>query len=137
VLARKALWRDGLNYLHGTGHGVGSFLNVHEGPHGFSSSTPLQPGHILTNEPGYYKDGEFGLRIESTLLIKTTTTKSQKDDETWLTFERLTQVPIQTKMVRASILSKEERQWIKVCFYMFSDDIIYNIVIGSQCRSSS
>ncbi|CAG8538886.1 12378_t:CDS:2 [Acaulospora colombiana] len=77
------------------------------------TATPLQPGHIITNEPGYYKDGEFGVRIESTLLVKETTTKSQKDEETWLTFERLTQVPIQTKMVRASILSKEERQWIK------------------------
>lgn len=53
VLARKALWKDGLNYMHGTGHGFGSFLNVHEGPHGFSSDVPLVPGHVITNEPGF------------------------------------------------------------------------------------
>jgi len=113
VLARKALWRDGQNYLHGTGHGVGSFLNVHEGPHSFSSSTPLQPGHVITNEPGFYKDGEFGVRIESTLLVKEVETRCQKEGDRFFGFERFTQVPIQTKMVRASMLSKEDRQWIK------------------------
>ncbi|KIM29700.1 hypothetical protein M408DRAFT_67274 [Serendipita vermifera MAFF 305830] len=113
VLARKALWRDGQNYLHGTGHGVGSFLNVHEGPHSFSSSTPLQPGHIITNEPGFYKDGEFGIRIESALLVREVDTKCQKDDDHFFGFERLTHVPIQTKMVRASMLSKDDRQWIR------------------------
>lgn len=70
VLARKALWKDGLNYLHGTGHGFGSFLNVHEGPQSFSSSTALEPGHVLTNEPGFYKEGDFGIRIESALYVK-------------------------------------------------------------------
>ncbi|KAG9055938.1 hypothetical protein FS842_000759 [Serendipita sp. 407] len=113
VLARKALWRDGLNYLHGTGHGVGSFLNVHEGPHSFQSTTPLQPGHVITNEPGYYKDGEFGVRIESALLVREVVTKRQQDEDMWLGFERLTQAPIQLKMVRASMLTKDERQWIK------------------------
>ena len=116
VLARKALWRDGLNYLHGTGHGIGSFLNVHEGPHSFQSTTPLQPGHIITNEPGYYKDGEFGIRIESALLVHDFETKHQTG-EAFLAFERLTQVPIQMRMVRASMLTKDERQWIKVSFY--------------------
>jgi Xaa-Pro aminopeptidase len=59
-----------LNYLHGTGHGIGSFLNVHEGPHSFGTDVPLKPGHIITNEPGFYKEGSFGIRIESALLVK-------------------------------------------------------------------
>jgi len=70
VLARKALWKDGMNYMHGTGHGVGSFLNVHEGPHGFSNHVALEPGHVLTNEPGYYKEGEWGMRIESVMVVR-------------------------------------------------------------------
>jgi Xaa-Pro aminopeptidase len=112
ILARKALWRDGQNYLHGTGHGIGSFLNVHEGPHSFSSTTPLQPGHIITNEPGFYKEGEFGVRIESALLVREVQTKYQSDGDRFLGFERLTQVPIQIKMVRPSLLSMDERQWV-------------------------
>ncbi|KAG9034953.1 hypothetical protein FRB95_012369, partial [Tulasnella sp. JGI-2019a] len=69
VLARKALWKDGMNYGHGTGHGFGSFLSVHEGPHGFSYNIPLRAGNVITNEPGFYKEGEFGIRIESALLV--------------------------------------------------------------------
>jgi Xaa-Pro aminopeptidase len=116
ILARKALWRDKLNYRHGTGHGVGSFLTVHEGPHSFSSSTPLVPGHVITNEPGFYKDGEFGVRIESALVVRELAHDKQDENgkpQQWFGFERLTMVPIQTKMVRASLLSKDERQWIK------------------------
>lgn len=117
VLARKALWKDKLNYGHGTGHGVGSFLSVHEGPHSFSSTTPLQTGHVITNEPGFYKDGEFGVRIESALVVRELA-HDKEDEETgkkqqWFGFERLTMVPIQMKMVRASLLSKDERMWIK------------------------
>ncbi|EEB86920.1 hypothetical protein MPER_15958, partial [Moniliophthora perniciosa FA553] len=70
VLARRALWKDGLNYMHGTGHGFGSFLTVHEGPQGFSSAVPLQVGHVITNEPGFYKEGKFGMRIESALAVR-------------------------------------------------------------------
>jgi Xaa-Pro aminopeptidase len=101
--------------MHGTGHGVGSFLTVHEGPHSFQSSTPLQPGHVITNEPGFYKEGEFGVRIESALVVKEIQTRLQGEDDVFLGFERLTLVPIQMRMVRASLLAKEERQWIKVC----------------------
>ncbi|KAH9932540.1 uncharacterized protein B0H18DRAFT_1083271 [Fomitopsis serialis] len=104
---------DGLNYLHGTGHGVGSFLTVHEGPQGFSSSVPLVQGHVVTNEPGYYKEGQFGVRIESCLVVQRVKTKNQFNGNVWLGFERLTCVPIQTKMVKASMLSKEERDWVK------------------------
>ncbi|KAI1782737.1 Creatinase/aminopeptidase [Ganoderma leucocontextum] len=99
VLARRALWQDGLNYMHGTGHGFGSFLNVHEGPQSFSSDAVLIPGHVITNEPGFYNAGKWGMRIESALAVKR--------------MKRLTAVPIQTKMVREIMLSKEERQWLK------------------------
>ncbi|KAH8993233.1 Creatinase aminopeptidase [Lactarius hatsudake] len=110
VLARKNLWQDGLNYL---GHGVGSFLNVHEGLHGFSSSVPLTRGHVLTNEPGYYKANEFGIRIESVLVVRDVRTKHIDPDQSWLGFERLTCVPIQTRMVLEHMLSKEEKDWLR------------------------
>ncbi|KAF8324475.1 peptidase M24, structural domain-containing protein [Cantharellus anzutake] len=110
VLARKALWKDG---LHGTGHGIGSFLNVHEGPIGFSSQIPLVPGHVISNEPGFYKEGEFGIRIESALTVTKVTTKGQFGGDVWLGFERLTHVPIQTKMVKMDLLTKEEKAWLK------------------------
>ncbi|KDQ07184.1 hypothetical protein BOTBODRAFT_120412, partial [Botryobasidium botryosum FD-172 SS1] len=113
VLARRALWKDGLNYGHGTGHGFGQFLNVHEGPQGFGYAFPFKPGHVLTNEPGFYKEGEFGIRIESALVVKRVTTRGKFGGDIWLGFERLTQVPIQTKMVKWDLLSKEERQWVK------------------------
>ncbi|KAI6165981.1 Creatinase aminopeptidase [Pisolithus thermaeus] len=113
VLARRALWKDGLNYLHGTGHGFGSFLNVHEGPHGFSSNVPLVPGHVITNEPGFYLEGKWGMRIESALSVRRVRTKGEFSGDIWLGFERLTCVPIQTRMVKENMLTKEEKQWLK------------------------
>ncbi|KAH6906528.1 aminopeptidase-P [Coprinopsis sp. MPI-PUGE-AT-0042] len=113
VLARKALWKDGLNYLHGTGHGFGSFLTVHEGPHSFSSNVPLVPGHVITNEPGFYLQNKWGVRIESSLLVKRVKTRGEFNGDIWLGFERLTCVPIQMKMVKESMLSKEEKAWLK------------------------
>ncbi|EIN13518.1 Creatinase/aminopeptidase [Punctularia strigosozonata HHB-11173 SS5] len=113
VLARRALWKDGLNYLHGTGHGFGSFLNVHEGPHGFSSDVALVPGHVITNEPGFYNAGHWGMRIESALVVRRMKTKREFNPGTWLGFERLTCVPIQTRMVNDKMLTKEEKQWLK------------------------
>ncbi|KAF8634266.1 hypothetical protein AX17_004223 [Amanita inopinata Kibby_2008] len=113
VLARKALWKEGMNYAHGTGHGFGSFLTVHEGPHGFSSQIPLIPGHVVTNEPGYYKPDAWGVRIESALLVVNVKTKHLTPGDVWLGFERLTCVPIQTRMVKDSMLTKEEKVWIK------------------------
>ncbi|KAJ7646552.1 peptidase M24, structural domain-containing protein [Roridomyces roridus] len=113
VLARKALWRDGLNYGHGTGHGFGSFLTVHEGPQGFSSSVPLMPGHVITNEPGFYLEGQWGMRIESALAVRRIKTRGEFNGPIWLAFERLTCVPIQTRMVKDTMLTKEEKQWLK------------------------
>ncbi|TCD66322.1 hypothetical protein EIP91_001471 [Steccherinum ochraceum] len=113
VLARRALWKDGLNYNHGTGHGVGSYLNVHEGPHGFGIDVPLKPGNVITNEPGFYLEGKWGVRIESALIVRRVQTKGNFNGDIWLGFERLTCVPIQTKMVKDSMLSKDEKQWLK------------------------
>jgi len=114
VLARMALWKKTLNYGHGTGHGFGSFLSVHEGPHGFGINIPLQPGAVITNEPGYYKEGDFGIRIESALLIKQVEKKIDGGTEVWLGFERFTQVPIQTsRLVNYSLLTRDERKWLR------------------------
>ncbi|KAF7327219.1 Creatinase aminopeptidase [Mycena kentingensis (nom. inval.)] len=114
VLARKALWREGFNYGHGTGHGFGSFLTVHEGTHGFSSDTPLVPGMVTTNEPGFYLEGQWGIRIESALVVRRIKTRGAETNRSvWHGFERLTVVPIQTKMVNESMLTKEEKSWLK------------------------
>uniref|UniRef100_A0A8B9BP53 Xaa-Pro aminopeptidase 1 n=1 Tax=Anser brachyrhynchus TaxID=132585 RepID=A0A8B9BP53_9AVES len=110
--ARSALWDCGLDYLHGTGHGVGSFLNVHEGPCGISYKTfadePLEAGMIVSDEPGYYEDGSFGIRIENVVLVIPAETKYNFKNRGSLTFEPLTLVPIQTKMIDVSLLTQKE-----------------------------
>ena len=110
-LARQYLWNAGLDYAHGTGHGVGSYLNVHEGPQSISShgglSTPLEPGMILSNEPGYYKEGEYGIRIESLVLVKESSFKG------FLDFETLTLVLIDLTLIEMSLLTPWEKEWLK------------------------
>ncbi|KAF9557488.1 Creatinase/aminopeptidase [Agrocybe pediades] len=113
VLARKALWKEGMNYMHGTGHGFGAFLSVHEGPHSFASNVPLAPGHVITNEPGFYLEGRWGMRIESALVVKRVKTRGDFNGDIWLGFDRFTCVPIQTKMVKENMLTKDEKQWLK------------------------
>jgi len=115
--ARKALWQDGLDFRHGAGHGMGYFLNVPEGPHGISTSiadnkSPLKAGMIVTNEPGYYADGKFGIRIESVLIVKEVETPWNFDNKGFLGFERVTMCPIQTKLVDQNLLSNEEKRWL-------------------------
>mmetsp|Transcript_23621 Transcript_23621/g.35433 ORF Transcript_23621/g.35433 Transcript_23621/m.35433 type:complete len:270 (+) Transcript_23621:1561-2370(+) len=114
--ARRWLWQSGLNYLHGTGHGVGAALNVHEGPQSisprFTNMTPLKPGMIISNEPGFYKDGEFGIRIENLLEVVEADTKHNFNDGKYLKFERLTHVPIQTKCIDFDLLTDEEIDWL-------------------------
>ncbi|CAG8728850.1 11662_t:CDS:2, partial [Acaulospora morrowiae] len=117
VLARAALWRDGLDYLHGTGHGVGCFLNVHEGPQGIGTriafnDVPLQVGMTVTNEPGYYEDGKFGIRIETVLLVREVKTPNNFGDRGYLGFEHITFVPIQTKLIDTNLLNPTEHKWI-------------------------
>ncbi|XP_054167051.1 xaa-Pro aminopeptidase 1-like [Oppia nitens] len=115
--ARKALWDVGLDYLHGTGHGVGMFLNVHEGPMGISyrpypDDPGLVEGMILSNEPGFYEDDKFGIRIENLVLIKKANTKYNYRNRGYLTFETITLVPIQTKLLEPSLLTSEEIVWL-------------------------
>ncbi|RGB34801.1 Creatinase/aminopeptidase [Rhizophagus diaphanus] len=117
VLARTSLWKDGLDFRHGTGHGVGCYLNVHEGPHGIGTrivfnDVPLQAGMTVTNEPGYYEDGKFGVRIESVVLVKEVDTPHNFGNRGYLGFERITFVPIQTKLVDVSLLDPIEHKWI-------------------------
>ncbi|XP_031972446.1 xaa-Pro aminopeptidase 1 isoform X2 [Corvus moneduloides] len=114
--ARSALWDCGLDYLHGTGHGVGSFLNVHEGPCGISYKTfadePLEAGMVVSDEPGYYEDGSFGIRIENVVLVIPAETKYNFKNRGSLTFEPLTLVPIQMKMIDVNLLTEKECNWV-------------------------
>ncbi|XP_073717550.1 xaa-Pro aminopeptidase 1 isoform X1 [Misgurnus anguillicaudatus] len=114
--ARAALWESGLDYLHGTGHGVGCFLNVHEGPCGISYKTfadePLEAGMIVSDEPGYYEDGSFGIRLENVVLVVPFKTKYNFRNKGSLTFEPLTLVPIQLKMINTDLLTQKERDWL-------------------------
>ncbi|XP_067272269.1 xaa-Pro aminopeptidase 1 isoform X1 [Pseudorasbora parva] len=114
--ARAALWDSGLDYLHGTGHGVGCFLNVHEGPCGISYKTfadePLEAGMIVSDEPGYYEDGSFGIRLENVVLVIPAKTRYNYRNRGSLTFEPLTLVPIQLKMINTDLLTQKERDWV-------------------------
>ncbi len=111
VLARAALWVHGLDYDHGTGHGVGSYLGVHEGPQRISKSpspVALKPGMILSNEPGYYKEGAYGIRIEN-LQVVTPAEPIPGGERTMHGFETLTLAPIDRRLVAADLLTAEER----------------------------
>ena len=112
-LARVALWAEGLDYDHGTGHGVGSYLSVHEGPASISrlSSQVLKPGMILSNEPGYYRVGKYGIRIENLILVVEVPTPRSGDREL-LGFETLSLAPIDLNLVDKSLLSGEEKDWL-------------------------
>lgn len=112
ALARQAMWREGMNFMHGTGHGVGSYLNVHEGPHQIRMEykpAPLRAGMTVTNEPGLYLEGKFGVRIENTLLI---TPYMKTAFGEFLQFESLTLAPIDTTPIIIEMLLPEERNWL-------------------------
>ena len=112
ILAREAMWREGLNYLHGTGHGVGTYLNVHEGPHQFRMEwkpAPLVAGMTITDEPGIYLAGKFGVRIENTLLI---TPYVETEFGKFLQFESLTLCPIDKEPIVKEMLLQEEVDWL-------------------------
>ncbi|MCI4660845.1 MAG: aminopeptidase P family protein [Neomegalonema sp.] len=113
AFARHALWQAGLDYDHGTGHGIGSFLSVHEGPQGISkrSGVALAPGMILSNEPGYYRAGAFGIRIENLVLVREPALPAGGERE-MLSFETLTLVPIDRRMLELGQLSADERDWL-------------------------
>ena len=134
MLARQAMWREGLNYLHGTGHGVGSYLNVHEGPHQFRMEwkpAPLKSGMTVTVEPGLYLAGKFGVRTENTTLIRHYMTTEFGD---FLEIEPLTLCPIDKKPIVAEMLTPEEIQWLdeyhktvyeKLSPYLDDDDLVW------------
>jgi Xaa-Pro aminopeptidase len=111
-LARYALWQEELDYAHGTGHGVGAFLSVHEGPQRISSVShvALQPGMILSNEPGFYKVGEFGIRIENLVYV------TLADSERFLKFQDLTLVPYCSKLIDKNMLSQADKEHIKAYY---------------------
>jgi len=113
-LARHALWQVGLDFDHGTGHGVGSYLSVHEGPHRISkvpSTVALQPGMIVSNEPGYYKTGAFGIRIEN-LVVVSELPRPEGGERDMLGFETLTLCPIDRALVDTGLMSRDEVAWL-------------------------
>ena len=113
AFARMALWKAGLDYDHGTGHGVGSYLSVHEGPQRISKlgTVPLRPGMIVSNEPGYYKTGAYGIRIEN-LLVVTPASMIDGGERPMLGFETLTLAPIDLHCVERALLTGEEADWL-------------------------
>ena len=114
TLARRHLWAAGLDYDHGTGHGVGSYLGVHEGPHRISKApnrVPLDVGMIVSNEPGYYKTGAYGIRIENLVTVVTAAAPDGADKDL-LGFETLTHAPIDLRLVEAAILDPDEISWL-------------------------
>ena len=111
TLARQFLWQAGLDYDHGTGHGVGHYLNVHEGPQRISrmgSGAALAPGMVVSNEPGYYKTGAYGIRIENLVAV----TRADEADDGFLDFETLTLAPIDRALIDTAMLMAGERAWL-------------------------
>ncbi|HKM73547.1 MAG TPA: aminopeptidase P family protein [Stellaceae bacterium] len=112
AFARRALWQKGLDYDHGTGHGVGSYLGVHEGPQRISKAPngqALLPGMIVSNEPGYYKTGAYGIRIENLVLVQPTEGMGERE---MLGFETLTLAPIDRNLIEPSLLDDDEIAWL-------------------------
>jgi Xaa-Pro aminopeptidase len=112
ILARKPLWENGLNYGHGTGHGVGHFLNVHEGPMAIRQEfnpNPIEVGMVMSNEPAFYREGEYGIRTENMMVCveKETTVFGR-----FLGFETLTLCPIDISLLQIDLLTSQEIDWI-------------------------
>lgn len=123
-ITRSTLWFAGLDYGHGTGHGVGAFLNVHEGPNGISKrvSEPLEPGMVTSIEPGFYKSGWGGIRIENLYIVKSLTPKDDKPDAAtkpdpnkieWYGFESLTYIPFDQRLIDRDRLDARQREWLQ------------------------
>ncbi|KAL4884144.1 hypothetical protein BJY04DRAFT_206005 [Aspergillus karnatakaensis] len=117
VLARQHLWKEGLDFLHGTGHGIGSYLNVHEGPVGIGTrvqytEVPLAVGNVISDEPGFYEDGKFGIRIENVVMVREVQTTHKFGERPWLGFEHVTMCPIGLNLIEPSLLSDSEIKWV-------------------------
>ena len=117
TFARQFLWQEGLDYRHGTGHGVGSYLNVHEGPIGIGtrvqfSEVPLSAGNVISDEPGYYEDNNFGIRIENVVVVKEVDTPHRFGDKPSFGFDHVTLVPMCRKLIDPSLLTAGEKDWL-------------------------
>ena len=114
ALARVPLWSAGMDYDHGTGHGIGAYLAVHEGPQSLSrrSTLAFEPGMIVSNEPGYYREGSFGIRIENLIAVREAPAIEGQDDRPWRDFETLTFVPFDRRLIVTAMLTEGERDWI-------------------------
>ncbi len=112
--ARAALWEAGLDYGHGTGHGVGSYLCVHEGPQRIARNNhiPLLPGMMLSNEPGFYKEGHYGIRIENLIVVEDAPQLPGQTQDAMLQFETLTWVPIDTRLIAPNLLTRADVDWL-------------------------
>lgn len=123
VLARQFMWAEGINYLHGTGHGVGSYLNVHEGPHQFRMNhmpALLLPGMTVTNEPGIYRPGRHGVRIENMMLI---VPDQETEFGTYYKFDILTLCPIDTRPIVRALMTPDELQWLNAYHQRVYDEL--------------
>ena len=117
VLARQHLWREGLDYFHGTSHGVGHYLNVHEPPIGIGTritfnESALSAGNVISNEPGYYQDGAFGIRIENIIACVKKETRHRFGDRDYLGFDTISFAPLCRNLIDSSLLTKEEVDWV-------------------------
>ena len=124
AIARMDMWREGMNYLHGTGHGVGSYLNVHEGPHQIRMQwkpTPLRAGMTVTDEPGIYLEGRFGVRIENTMIF---TPYKETEFGKFLQMEPLTLCPIDTTPIVMEMMRKEEIEWLNAYHQKVRDELL-------------
>jgi len=133
ALARQYLWADGVDYAHGTGHGVGSYLGVHEGPQRIAAfggmNEPLVPGMICSNEPGYYKDGEYGIRIENLVLVEKRDVPGAEQE--MMGFENLTFAPIDRNVIDVSLLRADELNWLNA----YHVDVLR--IVGAQLEGEA
>lgn len=125
ALARAPLWAAGRDFDHGTGHGVGVYLSVHEGPQRISraSSVPLEVGMILSNEPGYYREGAFGIRIENLIVVREAPALAGGDDRAMLCFDTLSYAPIDRRLILPELLTAAERDWLNAYHRDVADKI--------------
>ena len=124
AVARTALWDHGLDYAHGTGHGVGSYLSVHEGPQRIAKTgvQKLLPGMILSNEPGYYKEGAYGIRLENLVLV-TPEEALENGDIAMHGFETLTLAPFDKRMLVTDLMTRDELHWLDAYHARVRDEI--------------
>lgn len=123
ILARRFMWNEGSTYLHGTGHGIGHFLNVHEGPQNIrleENPVTLEPGMVISNEPGLYRDGAYGIRIENLILV---TDFKETESGKFYQFETLTLFPINTQLIQKELLTIEEKEWLNNYHQMVYDKL--------------